>query len=93
VVCDGPGTPYDTSRPATGQSTNCSFTYRHSSAEQPQTGPSQNDRFFTVTVTTTWQVTWTGFGGSGGTLPVLTTASSFPLPVTQRETVVTDSSG
>lgn len=93
VVCDGPGTPYDTSRPAAGQSTNCSYSYQRSSAAQPQTGPSQNDRFFTVTVTTTWQVTWTGFGGSGGTLPVLTTLSSFSLPVTQRETVVTDSSG
>lgn len=93
VTCDGPGTPYDTSRPAAGQSTNCFFTYRRSSAGQPQTGPSQNDRFFIVTVSTTWRVTWTGFGGSGGTLPLITTSSSFPLAVTQRETVVTDSAG
>ena len=93
VVCNGPGIPYDTSRSAQTQSTDCSYTYRRSSGDQPQTGPSVNDRFFTVTVTTTWQVSWTGFGGSGGTLPVLTTSSSFPLAVTQRQTVVTGGSG
>ena len=37
----------------------CSHTYRRSSAEQSQTGPSVNDRFFTVTVTTAWRVSWT----------------------------------
>lgn len=93
VVCDGPGTPYDRSRSADSQATDCSYTYRRSSAGQPQTGPSVNDRFFTVTVTTTWRVTWVGFGGSGGTLLPITTSSSFPLAVAQRETVVTDSSG
>jgi hypothetical protein len=93
VVCDGPGTAYDTSRPASAQSTQCSYTYRRSSADQPQTGPSINDRFFTVTVTTTWQVTWVGTAGSSGTLPVLTTSSSFPLAVAQRQTVVTGGSG
>jgi hypothetical protein len=93
VVCNGPGTPYDTSRSAESQSTDCSYTYRRGSGEQPQTGPSVNDRYFTVTVTTTWQVSWVGFGGTGGTLPVLTTSSSFPLAVTQRETVVTGGSG
>lgn len=93
VVCNGPGTPYDTTRSAESQSTDCSYTYRRSSADQPQTGPSVNDRYFTVTVTTTWQVSWVGFGGTGGTLPVLTTSSSFPLAVTQRETVVTGGSG
>ena len=93
VVCNGPGTPYDTSRSAESQSTDCSYTYRRSSGGQPQTGPSVNDRYFTVTVTTTWQVSWVGFGGTGGTLPILTTSSTFPLAVTQRETVVTGGSG
>lgn len=93
VVCAGPGTPYDTSMPASEQSTDCSYTYRRSSAGQPQTGPSVNDRFFTVTVTTTWQVSWTGTAGSGGTLPQLTTSRSFPLAVAQRQTVVTGGSG
>ena len=39
LVCAGPGTPYDTSRPESSQSTDCSHTYRSSSADQPQTGP------------------------------------------------------
>lgn len=93
MLCDGPGTPYDRSLPESQQSTDCAYTYRRSSADQPQTGPSNNDRFFTVTVTTSWQVTWTGSAGSGGTLPVLTTTSSFPLAVAQRQTVVTGGSG
>lgn len=93
VVCDGPGTPYDTDRAANAQATDCSYTYRRTSGDQPQTGPSVNDRFFTVTVTTTWQVTWVGVAGTRGTLPVLTTSSSFPLAVAQRQTVVTGGSG
>jgi hypothetical protein len=93
VVCPGPGTPYDTSRSEVGQSTACSHTYFRTTAGQPQTGPSVNDRFFTVTVTTSWRVTWIGNGGSGGTLPVLTRSSAFPLAVAQRQTVVTGGSG
>jgi hypothetical protein len=93
LVCAGPGTSYDRSRPESEQSTDCAYTYRRSSAGQPQTGPEENDRFFTVTVTTTWQVTWTGSGGNGGTLPPLTRTRSFPLAVAQRQTVVTGGSG
>lgn len=93
LVCAGPGTPYDTSRSPEAQSTDCSYTYLRSSANQPQTGPDPNDRFFTVTVTTTWQVSWVGSGGSSGTLPVMRRTSSFPLAVAKRETVVTGGSG
>lgn len=93
LVCPGPGTAYDRSRPESAQSTDCSYAYRRSSAGQPQTGPDVNDRFFTVTVTTVWEVTWRGSGGSGGTLPRLTRTSSFPLAVAQRQTVVTGGSG
>ncbi len=93
LVCAGPGTAYDRARPESEQSTDCSYIYRRSSAGQPQTGPGENDRFFTVTVTTTWQVTWTGSGGNGGTLPALTRSRSFPLAVAQRQTVVTGGSG
>jgi hypothetical protein len=92
-TCAGSGTVYDRARPESVQSTDCSYTYRRSSAEQPQTGAGENDRFFTVTVTTRWQVRWTGTGGSGGTLPALTRSSSFPVAVAQRQTVVTGGSG
>jgi hypothetical protein len=93
LVCDGPGTPYDTTMPEAQQHTSCWHTYRRTSADQPQTGPSVNDRYFTVTVTTTWQVTWRGSSGTGGTLPALTSTSRFPLAVEQRQTVVTGGSG
>lgn len=93
LVCAGPGTAYDRSRPDSEQSTDCSYTYRRSSAEQPQTGPDPNDRFFTVTVTTTWQVSWRGSGGAGGVLPPMRRTSTFPLAVAQRQTVVTSGSG
>jgi hypothetical protein len=93
LVCAGPGTAYDRSRPEAGQSTDCSYIYRRSSAEQPQTGPDVNNRYFTVRVTTVWDVSWRGSGGSGGSLPRLTRTSSFPLAVAQRQTVVTGGSG
>ena len=93
VTCAGPGTPYDEHESASVQHTDCSYTYTRSSAGQPQTGPDPNDRFFTVTVTTSWQVTWTGAGGTGGSLPPMTRSMSFPLAVAERDVVVTGGSG
>ena len=93
VTCSGPGTPYDRSKPATSQSSDCTYTYTHSSAGQPQTGPAANDRFFTVTVTTTWSVSWVGSGGAAGTLPVISRSRTFPLRVAERQAVVTGGSG
>jgi hypothetical protein len=93
VVCGGPGRAYDPNRPAREQSSDCTHTYPRSSAEQPQSGPDQNDRFFTVTVTVYWQVSWTGSGGSGGALPEIARTTSFPLRVVERQTVVTGGSG
>jgi hypothetical protein len=93
VVCAGPGTPYDTSESADAQRTDCSYTYARSSASQLQSGPNENDRFFSVTVTTSWSVTWVGASGTGGTLPVMTRSSTFPLAVAEREALVTGGSG
>jgi len=93
VTCAGPGTPYDPTVSASAQSTQCSYTYTHSSAGQPQSGPRPNDRFFTVTVTTTWSVTWVGSGGASGQLPVISRSRSFPLSVAERQAVVTGGSG
>lgn len=92
-TCVGAGTPYDSRESASAQHTNCAYTYTRSSAGQPQTGSDPNDRFFTVTVTTTWQVTWTGAGGTGGSLPPMTRSTSFPLAVAERDAVVTGGSG
>lgn len=93
VTCSGGGTPYDANRPSDGQHTDCSFTYRESSASQPQTGPGVNDRFFTVSVTVYWQVSFVGAGGARGVLPMMTRTSRFPLRVDERQTVVTGGSG
>ena len=59
TVCAGPGTPYDTSRPASAQSTNCSYTWTTSSAGQPNSS-------FAVSATVEWRVTWTVIGAVGG---------------------------
>ncbi len=87
VHCPGAGTAYDPTRPAAQQSTDCATTYRRSSAGQPRTGAGANDRFFVGTATTTWRVTWTGTGGTGGTLPDLRRTSRFPLAVAELQAV------
>lgn len=89
VACAGPGTPYDRGEPEAAQASDCSHTYTRSSADQPQQGPNPNDRAFNVSVAVTWQVSWRGSGGSGGVLPSLSRRTNFPLPVAQRQTVVT----
>ncbi len=87
LVCSGPGVPYDPSREPEGQSTYCSTMYSRSSAAQPQTGPLPNDRYFTGTATTVWRVSWTGSGGTQGTLPDLRRTSTFRLAVAEIQAV------
>ncbi|MCZ3385467.1 MAG: hypothetical protein LH630_00505 [Actinomycetia bacterium] len=87
LVCPGPGVPYDPSREPEGQSTYCSTVYSRSSAAQPQTGPLPNDRYFTGTATTVWRVSWTGSGGTQGTLPDLRRTSTFRLAVAEIQAV------
>jgi hypothetical protein len=75
VVCDGPGVAYDTRRSAAGQSTDCSYTYRVSSAGRPGDA-------YPVTVTVEWELSWTVTGApGGGALPALTTSTSTAVPV------------
>ena len=90
VTCDGPGTPYQPSVPAESQTTNCSYTYRRSSAGEPTANGDPNSAGFPVTATVTWGVSWTAQGTpAGGTLAPLTTSSSTSLPVEQIESVST----
>lgn len=80
TTCAGPGTPYDPARPASAQSSGCTWTYRH------HTGA------MTVTATITWMVTWmvtgTPGGARSGTLAALTSSASRPLDVRQVESLV-----
>lgn len=87
VSCAGPGRAYDASRSASSQDTDCFTVYRESSASQPQTGPSPNDRYFTASVTVVWRVTWVGSGGSRGSLPDLSRTTSFPIAVEDVQAV------
>lgn len=63
--CDGPGTPYIAGRV---ESPTCDHIYTASSAGRP-------DDAYTVTGTTTWDVTWSG-GGTSGSLQVTRTSTA-----------------
>jgi hypothetical protein len=55
VTCNSAGTAYDPSVAPEAQHTDCSYTYRHSSA-------SAQDGTFTVRATEEWHVTWSASG-------------------------------
>lgn len=79
--CAGPGTPY-----RRGARTSCSFTYQQSSATQP-------GGRYSVTVTSTWQVSWRGGIGAaatqGGPLPGWHGTMVFALKVAEGQALVT----
>lgn len=79
VVCDGPGTPYDASIPSDEQTTDCSYTYTHTSAGQPGDA-------FQATATIEWTVDWTVTGApGGGPLPALFTSSPVAVRVAEMQ--------
>lgn len=53
----------------------CSYTYRRAA------------NHVTATVTVTWQVTWVGSGGTGGTLDPMQLSTALPLTVYERQAV------
>ena len=90
VTCDGPGTQYQPTLPPDAQSTDCSYTYRTSSADQASPDGDPNDDAFTVKATITWTVSWTSTGSTGGgALAPLQTSSTIPVRVEQVESVGT----
>ncbi len=81
VMCEGPGTPYDRGRPSSEQVTDCSYTYRESSARA-------DGGAFTVTGTVVWDVTWTAAGAAGGgSLGTAPRSQSIRLPVKEIQAV------
>jgi hypothetical protein len=78
VACDGPGRPWTdadgNSAPSDGA---CGYQYQHVTS-QPVTS----------TQTITWQLSWVGSGGTGGTFPDRSTSTSGQLQVMQIQTVV-----
>jgi hypothetical protein len=88
VICAGPGTPFNSGRPALEQSTNCSYDYPVTSAGEASSDGDPNDGSFAVTATVTWSVTWSSVGAAGGgNLPTLFTSSGFRLRVGQVESI------
>jgi hypothetical protein len=82
VTCQGPGVAYDTTRPPEGQRTNCSYTYRRSSAGRP------GERY-SVTATTTWAISWTATGAAAasGTLPPLLRTATTTVRVAEAQAI------
>lgn len=79
VSCAGPGTAYDPAKPASGQHTDCSYTYLEPSA-------GQSGDAYQATLTVTWRVSWTGSGGVGGVLDsALAVPYGFRIRVAQGE--------
>jgi hypothetical protein len=82
-ACPGPGTAYSPSAPPSAA---CTYTYTASSAQLPGAA-------YQVTVTITWTAAWVGSGGTGGTLPALSTSATFPLQVAEGQALNTGGSG
>ena len=78
IRCSGPGRAYDRSRPAASQRTDCSYTFRRSSAGEPGGA-------YRVRVTVAWGGSWRGSDGSGGVLPPLTRATNFRVRVAEAQ--------
>jgi len=86
VTCQGPGTPYTVTDNPAAASPACGYTYDRSSAGQPHAA-------YRVTVTITWDITWTGTGGAGGALPPLYTTAAAAMRVAESQAVNTAGGG
>jgi hypothetical protein len=81
LVCQGAGTPYGQDRPPSTQRTDCSYTFGRSSASVPSGA-------YAATVTTEWQVEWSGSDGTSGQIASLRRTTAFRLSVSEVHTVV-----
>jgi hypothetical protein len=82
--CATSGKPYDESRAAAEQQTDCSRIFRRSSANRAGNA-------LVASATTTWRIEWQGNDGTRGSLPTLQRTTAFRLPVAEVQTVVTRS--
>lgn len=88
VSCSGPGEAFDAARPYDPP---CGYTYRISSASQPQTGRSPNDRYFTVRGSVVFAIHWVCTGdcdqGSGDLADLTWNTTPMALRVFEVQTV------
>ena len=82
LACNGPGTPYDTTKPETAQRSDCTYTYRRSSAGQP------HERYL-LSATVEWRATWSVVGApGGGALPGIRRSASLPVRVAEIQSLI-----
>ncbi len=80
-VCRGPGKPYDFSLQPWQQSTTCGYTFRHSSAAQP-------DARYRVKASVVWQLTWSSNTGAGGDLGTVTRTTTIAMAVAEHQALI-----
>ncbi len=78
--CDGPGIAWREGLSEEEPSA-CRYTYRRAAEH------------YDATVTLHWQVSWVGSGGAGGTFPEMTTSTTVPMRVYERQAVVVSGRG
>jgi hypothetical protein len=83
VICKGSGTAYAAGDNPSAVSPTCGYTYRASSAGQP-------DGAYKVTVTITWDITWAGAGGAGGVLAPIQTVAAAQFRVAESQALNTN---
>jgi hypothetical protein len=84
VVCRGPGKPYDLSLKEHQQSSDCTYTYRASSAGQP-------GQRYQASATMTWSVSWTATGvPGGGDLGEVSRTTTFSMRVAEGQALVSE---
>ena len=76
--CAGPGTPYDPSKRPEEQSTDCSITFRHSSAGEPGAA-------YEGHLTVIYEVSWTSNVGAGGSLGTVPRTTVLPVRVGEQQ--------
>lgn len=81
VTCAGAGTPFPAGGNPKAASPTCGYTYRVSSAAQP-------NQAFAVTATVHWSITWSG-AGQAGTFPDMTTQAGAAFPVAEAQALNT----
>ncbi len=78
--CDGPGIAWREGLSEEEPSA-CRYTYRRAAEH------------YDATVTLHWQVSWVGSGGAGRTFPEMTTSTTVPMRVYERQAVVVSGRG
>ena len=82
VTCTGPGARYNPGVREESQSTDCSYTYKHSSAGQP-------DEKYQASATLRYAVTWSASNGESGSLGTGSRTTPFAMRVAERQALST----